>query len=326
MTTIDRCREFYINTIAPAIHREFPDCEGRIAAGLAGEGSECFGFDDDYSRDHDFAISICLWLTDEDHRVIGDRLEEIYRRLAEDCEAGTRLEYRRGVQRISDFYQNILGFTFDTGTPELTDAQWFCAEDWKLAAAVNGEVFRDDCGRFSRVRELIRGYYPERIFRMKLTNALHGYAGSIQANYPRCMARGDHVAAHACVSRGIEEAMRIAFMLCRRYMPYYKWSYRALKELASGHSGEAVTAGQVPPHALAAFADLIGELSLAAIDLRAWDGFAYDGRRLNTADDVVRLSEEIAAVLADMLYGQGLTDSRETFLEVHCEAVSRGVR
>lgn len=310
MNTIDKCRDFYMNTVAPAIHEKFPEYENRIAVGLVGEGSECFGFDDAYSMDHDFATSICLWLTDEDYMEIGGALNEMYLGLVS-AHQGTRLEQRRGVQTISDFYQNILGFSFDTVTPKLTDAQWFYAEDWKLATAVNGAVFRDDLGQFTKIRELIKGFYPERIFLMKLINALHGYAAALQANYPRCMARGDHVAAHACVSRGLEEAMRIAFLLNKTYMPYYKWSYRALQEL--------------DPE-LTKLAELLDSLSVARISSQAWKDYAYDARKINTDDVVVSLSEEIAGILAGMLYARDLIDNNETFLELHCSALTRKVK
>ena len=63
---IDSSRRFYENVIAPMIHDDFGEYENRIAVGLVGEGSDCFGYDDFMSRDHDFGTGVCLWLTDED--------------------------------------------------------------------------------------------------------------------------------------------------------------------------------------------------------------------------------------------------------------------
>ena len=42
----DKSRRFYENTIAPMIREKFSEYESHIAVGLAGEGSDCFGYDD----------------------------------------------------------------------------------------------------------------------------------------------------------------------------------------------------------------------------------------------------------------------------------------
>jgi hypothetical protein len=49
--------EQYFNRFgAPMIEEKFPEYRSRIAAGLVGDGSECFGFDDEISRDHDWGL------------------------------------------------------------------------------------------------------------------------------------------------------------------------------------------------------------------------------------------------------------------------------
>ena len=78
---LDSSRRFYEKEVAPMIHDRFGAYEERIAVGVSGEGSDCFGYDDFVSRDHDFGTGVCLWLTDEDYTLIGKNLALEYDRL-----------------------------------------------------------------------------------------------------------------------------------------------------------------------------------------------------------------------------------------------------
>ena len=43
-STLAVCRDFYEQYGKEMIHKKFPAFEKRIAVGLVGEGSECFGY------------------------------------------------------------------------------------------------------------------------------------------------------------------------------------------------------------------------------------------------------------------------------------------
>ena len=313
LSVLDESRDFWERRLFPAIGREFPQYTERIAAGVVGDGSECFGYADQISEDHDFGVGVSLWLMDEDAAQIGTALDRLYRKelsawlgTESSCARSPedllfRLHQRRGVQTVRNFYRYQLGFEIDPETPSISNSAWFYTEECRFAAAVNGVVFRDDLGRFTAIRTLLQNHYPERIFRMRLANAVHEYAGAAQANYARCMARGDIVAAELCKTRGIDSAMDILFLLRQRYAPYYKWKYRAFKELVA--SSEA--------------AALIAEMAELQPDGSIWKGYHYDARSVNRADSLVVLFDRLAGILVNELKHAGLTDSSEIFLESH---------
>ena len=300
-TGTDNSRRFYEAEVKPLIHNEFGQYEGRIAVGLAGEGSDCFGYDDFMSRDHDFGTGVCLWLTDEDFRLFGAELSKAYNDLAArqpGNNLSARLQERRGVMTIHDFYSNILNIDCDTENCIISDSDWQALDHSCLATAVNGEVFRDDPGVFLAFRKKLLDYYPDHIWRIRLMNELHSFAQALQVNYARCMTRGDVVAARLCHMQGLKSAMELFFLLKRLYPPYYKWTFRRMTEV--DNKGR--------------FSGLIKQLSEAPCDVSKWDS-PYDPHRLNTKDNIVVLTEEIASEIVAMLRAKGLTEGFDPYLE-----------
>ncbi len=243
MQGIDISREFYLQYGKPMLQEQFPNVIDRIAVGLAGEGSECLGFDDDISRDHDFDAGFCLWITAEDEEKFGFRLERAYSKLPQEF-IGLRRSIlspvggnRHGVIIIENFYKRFLG---DINAPDSIE-RWLYTPSHSLLSASNGEVFKDDLGVFSAVRnELLKGY-PEDIRRKKLAGHVVMMAQSGQYNYPRCVSRGEYGASQLAIFEYVKHAISAIYLLNNAYEPFYKWAYRGLSRLQIlGHIGDAL--------------------------------------------------------------------------------------
>lgn len=226
--------ERYYETFGrPMLEKEYPAYADRIACGLCGEGSECLGFDDMLSRDHDWGVGFCLWLTDEDYAAIGPQLHASYASLPESFLGTARKQEsatargRTGVLRISDYYRKF------TGAPEgpCSTAQWQRIPEHFLAAAVSGKVFSDPLGRFSAIRQKLLDFYPEDIRIKKLSYQCHCMGQAGQYNYLRLCQRGDASGAFLALSQFTQAAMKAVYLLNRRYAPYYKWLHRGMETL-----------------------------------------------------------------------------------------------
>lgn len=233
MQGLELARRYYEEFGRAMIAEHFPDYEGRIAVGLAGSGSDCLGFDDDVSADHDSGAGFCLWLTDDDYENIGFRLAREYSKLPAEfmgVSKGRANSYGSshfGVKSISGFYTP---FTGRAGAPE-TNAEWLYTPEFSLAAAVSGEVFRDDLGEFTAVRERIKNGMPEDVRLKKMAARVIAAAQSGQYNYPRCLAHGETGAAVLAAAEFVRNTALLIYLINRRYAPFYKWLLRGMRGL-----------------------------------------------------------------------------------------------
>lgn len=229
---LELCREFYTQCAAPAIAERFGERASRVAAGLAGQGSDCLGFDDDISRDHDFGPGCCLWLTDEDFAMFGRDLRQLYDSLPAEFMGFSRNTTiqgsgRVGVMQISRFYSQF------TGCPDVPpdDAAWFRIPEHLLASATSGEVFCDGPGEFTRIRKALLPCYPRDVRLKKLSARVFAMAQAGQYNYGRILKRGDSPSAMLALDEFVRAALSAIHLLNERYMPYYKWAFRSARML-----------------------------------------------------------------------------------------------
>lgn len=245
MQGIELARKFYEAYGAPMLQSQFADVIDRIAVGLVGEGSECLGFDDTISQDHDFEPGFCLFITRQDYEKFGFSLERAYAKLPKTFLGFERLPLspvggnRHGVLVIEDFYSRFLG----TQTAPQSNEHWLSLPPAALRAACSGQVWRDDLGIFSAVRQALRNGYPEDVRLKKLAahTVMMGQAG--QYNLSRCLTRGDQGAVQLCCAEFIRHAISSIYLLNNQYEPFYKWAYRGMEDLPRlGSLGSKLTA------------------------------------------------------------------------------------
>ncbi len=247
MTGLELCRRYYEEYGQPMIAEKFPDYESRIAVGLVGKGSDCFGFDDVLSRDHDFGPRFVMWVTKEVYDQIGEDLQAAYENLPTSFMGVDRIETFHGKDRcgviiIEEFYKTVLGVNLtgilvhsendNTSGKEKMDAikSWLAVQDYALAAAVNGEVFRDDEGIFTKYRELLQAYYPKAVWYRKIAQTCALFSQSGQYNLPRMRRRGQVVSAELVKAECVKHAMKLYYLLNRTYAPHDKWLFKGLPE------------------------------------------------------------------------------------------------
>lgn len=233
MRGIELSKAYFEEFGRPMLERDFAQYIDKMAIGLVGHGSECFGFDDVISTDHDFEPGFCIWITDEDEKEFGFKLFRAYSKLPKEYRGIKCLEHsalgskEKGVHTISEFF---LTYTGRRGAPE-TWQDWLYTPSHYFAEATNGEIFFDAYGEFSRIRNEILHGMPDDVRLKRIASCALHMAQSGQYNYKRCINHGEPGAARLALDEFIRNCAEIVFLLEKRHAPYYKWIFRAMREL-----------------------------------------------------------------------------------------------
>ncbi len=309
---IARSRAFYEDYLKPLIETVCPEAMNYIAAGYAGEGSEHFGFDDDYSRDHDFADGCCIWIPAVQAPVFGLALQDMYRAAYKKCfgKEPDLSMLRQGVLEIDDYFERLTGIgqiTMRYYAKGISD-HLFLMDDEQLAgiaAAVNGGLFYDGEGTMTKLRTYFLEEMPEEFRRRKLATLTHLFSQAGQYNYLRSMRRADYVTARMYEARAIRTMLQIVFYLNKQYPPY-------LKLLRRGVAGLSL----LPE---------VGDIAEAIADMP-------DGRNSvmqNGTDDKALTFDIVASLILDAMVGQGLIadyDKKEPFADRYIAEIAGLIR
>ncbi len=295
MQGLDLCREYYEKYGIPLLEDAFLDVKDRIAVGLVGDGSECLKFDDQVSKDHDFSVGFAMYITREDERQFGFRLERAYARLPKDYKGVARGILspvggnRTGVVVIEDFYQKHLGVE----TIDPYDLKWWLyTPSTDLLTASNGEVFADPLGAFSRNRDILKKGYPEDVRLKKIAAHTIFMAQAGQYNYARCIERGETGSAQLAVFEFVRHAISTIYLLNNSYEPFYKWAYRGMRDLK-----------------------VLNNLELSLVGLTELDNAP------SYATAKCEIIEDVSKLLITEFYNQGITDATCTNLEQHAYSI-----
>jgi hypothetical protein len=292
---LDICEAFFYEHGRPMLEREFAGSVNKIAAGLVGDGSECYGFDDQYSQDHDWGPGFCLWIRRSDSHKLFEPLSRAYNSLPNEfLGAGPRKtslfgQGRVGVFCIEDFYQGFTGLDF---LPQTLD-QWLAIPENSLAAATNGRVFCDFSGEFKLWRKRYLDFYPEDVRKKKLASRAMTIGQSGQYNFSRSVKRGDFVAAAYAQIKFVADAASMVHLLAKKYTPFYKWMQKSLMQLGG-----------------------LGQQTAQKLEgLVLENNWAKKGQYI----------ESVCADLVDELKTQGLTRRSSDFLADHGPSIQEGI-
>lgn len=312
--------------IAPGLRGFVPGIP--LALALFGPGSDVLGYDTARSMDHDWGPRLTIVVPETHRTEISQRIDANIRTLLPESNAAfpTRFSFHADGTMYADPAGNAHRLTVTSvdeivrtsllidSLEDMDDAVWLSTPMQLLLELVGGDVFVDDSGELTGLRENV-SFYPDHIWRYQLAG-LWMRIGQIQPFIGRTGEVGDQAGSATIAASIVRDLMRIALLQSRQYAPYAKWLGTAVTRTPIGED--------INPHL---------EAALAATDWRAREhainlaGIALI-EQLNSLDLIpgiqagaapfhsrpfqVLPAEGIASALRESIATSGLTNLRAT--------------
>ena len=225
MPGIELARAFYEEVVAPVVS-DVPH-----SAALLGWGSDVLGFDTARSTDHGWGPRLQLFVADPVREEVAGSLEAALpasfrgwpvRYGWDEVPASHHVE----VASLDAWLERRLGVDPRGG---LTARDWLALPQQLLLEITSGAVFHDGLGELGAVREALE-WYPHDVWLWLL--ACQWRRIDQEEPFPgRAAEVGDELGSRVLAGRLVRDAMRLCFLLERRYAPYSKWLGTAFRRL-----------------------------------------------------------------------------------------------
>ena len=223
--------DYFLDAVEPILDR---CCRGvPYAAARVGAGSDVLALDDAMSQDHDWGLRLQVFVSKHD---VPGVLSELDRHLPSTYQghpvrfafSGQRTA-RLGVDVTSpkQFAHDRLGFD---PTRRVTTSDWLSLSGQAALEVVSGEVFKDQVGDLTRLRQAL-AWYPDDIWRYIVACDWQRLDQELPV-MARAGDRGDELGSRTIAARLVEVAVHLAFTLSRAWQPYSKWRGTMFRMLA----------------------------------------------------------------------------------------------
>jgi hypothetical protein len=246
---IDISREFFFDLVLPILEREFPEETAQTAFGVFGYGSEVLHLDDEYSSDHHWGLRINALMPQallaETEQAI---LSTVAANLPDSYKGQSLREGYAGTKALS--LMSLEGFLRQTiGIDHVPRdyAEWLSMPEEDIIHVINGEIWRDDLGRFTAIREALSAYYPEPVRLRRIAHWCRYFSGMGTYALRRAILRDNEYYASIAFGKAIRWGVQLAFLLEKIYCPYDKWTLAFLPRLPRlGEPVQAIVDQAVP--------------------------------------------------------------------------------